>query len=47
MCLMPGPEAEMRSDKTGVHKVHKDKVGVLLPRVEEEAGFQAKKREGA
>lgn len=30
-----------------MHKVHKNKVGVLLPRVEEEACFQAKKREGA
>lgn len=37
----------MRPDKTGVHKVHQNTVRVLLPRVKEEACFQAKKREGA
>lgn len=37
----------MRPDKTGMHEVHQNKVGVLLPRVKEEARFQAKKREGA
>lgn len=47
MCLVPGPEAEVRPDKTGVHKMHQNKVRVLLPRVEEEARFQAEKREGA
>lgn len=37
----------MRSDKTGVHKVHKSEVGVLVSGIEEEARFQAEKREGA
>lgn len=46
MCLMPGPQAEMRPDKTGVHKMHQNRIGLLLSRVEEEARLQTEEREG-